>query len=134
MDCHAIGYGFLRLWYKYQLCIIFSLCHNYFSHNKHVPVRFLYTFITRKINLTNRENFLTSYLYPKRRSLYPDNIDILGARGHNVDCPHLLHGPNVSNPHRPDGTLLTGSTWNQHDRVNVWSNVCSTSFLHLQNL
>ena len=49
------------------------------------------------------------------KSSYPDNIDMLGQRGHNVDGSNSLHGPNFGNPHRPNVTLLAGSTWNQHD-------------------
>ena len=43
----------------------------------------------------------------------PDNVDMLGPRGHNVDCPHSLRGPYVGNPHRPNATLLMRSTLNQ---------------------
>ena len=40
---------------------------------------------------------------------------MLVPRGHNVDGPHLLRWPKVGNPHRPNATLLVGSTWDQHD-------------------
>ena len=66
----------LRLWYKYQhLKKVFSLCHIYFSHNEHVPIRFWYIFIKRKLNLTKQEKFLTSYLYHKHVCIV-DKIDI----------------------------------------------------------
>ena len=75
-ECPGIAYRFLRSWYKYQLLKkVFSLCHIYFSHNEHVPIRFWYTFIKRKLNLTKREKFLTSYLYHKHVCIV-DKIDI----------------------------------------------------------
>ena len=45
---------------------IISLGHICFSHDKHVPVEFWYTYFTGNVNLTKRENFLTSNLYHKR--------------------------------------------------------------------
>ena len=47
---------------------VFSLGHIYFSSDKHVPVEFRYTYFTRNVNLTKRENFHTSNLYHKRRN------------------------------------------------------------------
>ena len=44
---------------------VFSLGHIYFSRDKHIPVKFWYTYFTRKVNLTKQENFLTSNLYHK---------------------------------------------------------------------
>ena len=39
----------------------------YFSRDKYVPAEFWYTYFTRNVNLTKRENFLTSNLYHIRR-------------------------------------------------------------------
>ena len=47
---------------------VFSLGHIYFSRNKHFPVKFWYTHLMGKVNLTKREKFLTSNLYHKRRN------------------------------------------------------------------
>ena len=62
--CHATTYGFLRLWLKYEL-----RTHIDFSHDKYVPVEFWYTYFPRNVNLTKRENFLTSNLYHKLRNI-----------------------------------------------------------------
>ena len=69
---HAIAYGFLRLWYKTssESILIINIMSIYFSHNKLVPVIFWNTFIMQKVHLTKRENFLTLYLYHKRRNPY----------------------------------------------------------------
>ena len=40
------------------------------SRDKHVPVKFWYTFFTRKVNLTKGENFLTSNLYHKHIGMH----------------------------------------------------------------
>ena len=45
----------------------------------------------------------------------PDNIDMLGPRGQNVDSQQSLCEPNVGNPYVPNATLLVGSTLNQYD-------------------
>ena len=37
----------------------------YFSRDKHVPVEFWYTYFTRNVNLTIRENFLSSKFIPQ---------------------------------------------------------------------
>ena len=39
---------------------VFSLGHIYFLRDKHVPVKFWYTYFTRNVHLRKRENFLTS--------------------------------------------------------------------------
>ena len=80
---HAIANGFLYWWYKYKLrtnshyvykyklrkyshYVIFTFCTlNIFLLNSGTPI-----FNTQKVNLTKRENFLTSNLYHKRRNAY----------------------------------------------------------------
>ena len=36
----------------------------------------------------------------------PDNINMLGIHGHNMDGPHSPRRPNISNPHQSNATLL----------------------------
>ena len=40
---------------------------------------------------------------------------MLDPRGHDVDRPHSLRGPDVGSPRGPNASLLVGSTWNPHD-------------------
>ena len=65
-ECHAPTFGFQRQ-------KVFSLGHIYFLRDKQFPVEFWYTYFTRKVNLTNRENFLISNVYKmyhKRTNAY----------------------------------------------------------------
>ena len=62
-ECHEISYRYLRLWYKYDLRKYSHVIFTFRATND--PVEFWYTFFTRKVNLTKRENFLTSNLYRK---------------------------------------------------------------------
>ena len=97
IKCHTTACVFLRLRYKYELEKVFSLGHNYFSRHKHVPVEFWYTYFTRKVNLTKRENFLTSCVYYKRGNAYavdiPDSQMLsIGSFGERVyACWKSLH-------------------------------------------
>ena len=53
---------------------------------------------------------------------------MLGTLEHNVDVPHLFHGPDVGNPHRVNATLFMGLTWNPHDGAILGPNVIKYRF------
>ena len=66
MSCNSILIPAFVVFIRAQK--VFSLGHIYFSRDKHIPVEIWYTYFTRNVNLTKRENFLTSNLYHKRRN------------------------------------------------------------------